>query len=267
MERILSPHLADVGAELSSVSRRQAAVGQNGQLPVCELFPIAVDGVAEHVPAPGRGEGLLRFGRRAPELIRPGADVVVDPGMDTVLGRPFQPEPGIRPQLHMEHTVEQGGGHGPGDGVVLGPVARSHHDGALGEMVLPHPALQDQGVECLLHLLGAGVELVQEQAVWLVPGDHPGRAEHAPPVYDLGHADNVLRGQLAAQQGHTGQANLLCKLFHDTGFPDSNSSPDEYWPYQTYVQQDVQKLFLVNGCCQVHGFLPFRRIDRRYTKR
>ena len=167
----------------------------------------------------------------------------------------------------MEHAVEQGGGHGPGDGVVLGPVARSHHDRALGEMVLSHPALQDQGVEGLLHLLRAGVELVQEQAVGFVPGNHPGRAEHAPPICNLGYADDVLWGQLAAQQGHTGQAHLLCELFHDTRFSDSNSSPDKYWPYQAYIQQDVQKLLLVDGCCKVHGFLPFRRIDRRYTKR
>lgn len=187
--------------------------------------------------------------------------------MDAILGRPLQPEPGVRPQLHMEHTVEQCGGHGPGDGVVLGPVARSHHDGALGEMVLPHPALQDQGVEGLLHLLRAGVEFIQEQAVGLVPGDHPGRAEHAPSVCDLGHADDVLRGQLAAQQGHTRQTHLFCKLLHDGTFADSRCSPDEYWPYQTYVQQDVQKLLLVDGCCKVHGFLPFRRIDRRYAKR
>lgn len=70
MEGILAPHLTDVGAELGGVGRRQAAVGQNGQLPICELLPIAVDGVTEHVPAPGRGEGLLRLGRRTPELSR-----------------------------------------------------------------------------------------------------------------------------------------------------------------------------------------------------
>lgn len=115
-------------------------------------------------------------------------------------------------------------------------------------MIFPHPAFQDEGVERLLNLLGAGVELVQEQAVRLVPGDHPGRAEHALPVYNLGHADDVLRGQLTTQEGHAGQAHLFGKLFHDGAFADTGRPPDEHWPHKTHVQQDVQKLFLVNSC-------------------
>ena len=54
MEGILAPHLADVGTELGGVGSRQATVGQDGQLPVCEPLPIAIDGVAEHVPATRR---------------------------------------------------------------------------------------------------------------------------------------------------------------------------------------------------------------------
>ena len=116
-------------------------------------------------------------------------------------------------------------------------------------MIFPHPAFQDKGIERFLYLLRTGVELVQEQAVGLVPGNHPGRAEHAPPVYDLGHADDVLRGQLTAQEGHTRQAHLLGKLFHDGAFADTGRPPNEHRPHKAHVQQDVQKLFLVDCCC------------------
>ena len=139
----------------------------------------------------------------------------------------------------MEHPVHQGGGHGPGDGVVLGPVARSHHDGALGQTVLADAPLVDQGVEGFLHLGGTGVQLVQKEDIGLAPGDGPGRAELAEAVFDLGHADNVLRGQLAAQKGDAFQAQGVGELLDDGGFANARRPPDEHRADEPHVQQHV----------------------------
>ena len=160
-------------------------------------------------------------------------------------GGPLQPEAAVHPQLHMEHSVQQGGGHGLCDGVVVGAVPRAHDDGPLRQPVLPDPPLQDQGVECLLHLLGAGVQFVQKQAVGTLPGDHAGRAEDAAPLHDLGHADDILRRQLAAQQGDALQAHVRGELFHNGGLPDPGWSPDKDRTDGTHVQKHVHQLLLV----------------------
>lgn len=136
----------------------------------------------------------------------------------------------------MEHPVHQGGGHGPGDGVVLGPVARAHHDGALRQAVFPDPPLVNQGVEGLLHFRGTGVQLVQEEDVGLLSGDCPGRAEDAVSVPDLGDTDDVLRSQLAAQEGDAGQPQAVREVLDDGGLADARRSPDEHRADQPYVQ-------------------------------
>ena len=160
-------------------------------------------------------------------------------------GSPLQPEAAVRPQLHMEHPVQQGGGHGLCNGVVLGAVPCPHDDGPLRQPVLSDPPLQDQGVEGLLHLLGAGVQFVQKQAVRPLPGDHAGRAEDAAPLHDLGHADDILRRQLAAQQGDALQAHVRGELFHNGGLPDPGWSPDKDRTDGTHVQKHVHQLLLV----------------------
>ena len=147
----------------------------------------------------------------------------------------------------MKHPVYQGGGHGPCDGVVLGPVSRPHHNGALGETVFPHAPLMDEGVEGLLHLCGTGIQLIQKKDVGLAPGNGPGRAEPAEAVLNLGDADDVLRGQLAAQQGDALQPQRAGELLHNGGFADARRAPDEHGPDEAHVQQNVQQLFLIDG--------------------
>lgn len=146
----------------------------------------------------------------------------------------------------MDHAVEQRRGHGPGDGAVLGPVPGCHHDGLLRHPVLPDPALQYQGVEGLLHLLGAGIQLVQEQAVGFIPGDAPGRAELAASFHDPGHANDVLRHQLAPKQGDAGQAHCGGELLHDGGFPDPGRAPDKHRPHRGHVQKPLHQLLLID---------------------
>ena len=110
----------------------------------------------------------------------------------------------------------------------------------------------NQGVEGLLHFRGTGVQLVQEEDVGLLPGDGPGRAEDAVSVPDLRDADDVLRGQLAAQKGDTGQPQAVREVLDDGGLADARRPPDEHRADQPYVQQDVQQLFMVYGYGQVH---------------
>ena len=155
----------------------------------------------------------------------------------------------------MEHPVDEGGGHGPGDGVVLGPVARTHHDGALRQVVFPDAPLMDEGVEGLLHLGGAGVQLVQEQHIGLGPGDGTGRTELAEAVLNLGHADDVLGGQLAAQQGDALQPQAVGELLDNGGFSDAGSAPDEHRADEAHVQQDVQQLSVIDGNGEIHKYV------------
>nr|WP_267683210.1 hypothetical protein [Nannocystis sp. SCPEA4] len=81
-------------------------------------------------------------------------------------------------------------------------VARADHDRAARELVLSEAALVDQAVERLLHLVRAGVQLVEEQAIGRVAGDHRRRTEPALAVDDLRDSDQVLRRELAAEQRH-----------------------------------------------------------------
>ncbi len=152
----------------------------------------------------------------------------------------------------MEHPIDQSGGHGAGNGVVLRPVARPHHDGALGQAVLPDAPLVDEGVESLLYLRGAGVQLIQKEDVGLLPGDGPGRAELAEAVPDLGHADDVLRGQLAAQKGDALQPQTAGELLDNGRLADAWRAPDEYRPDEPHVQKDIQQLLVIDGNGEVH---------------
>ena len=96
------------------------------------------------------------------------------------------------------------------------------------------------------------VQLVQEEDVGLLPGDGPGRAEDAVAVPDLGDADDVLRSQLAAQEGDAGQPQAVREVLDNGGLADARRAPDEHRADEPYVQKDVQQLFMVYGYGQVH---------------
>ncbi|MDH1473522.1 hypothetical protein N5F13_03370 [Comamonas thiooxydans] len=102
---------------------------------------------------------------------------VLAQSMQLGLLRPLQPLAGTDLELHVNHAVDQRRGHGAHNRGILGAVASRNHDGALGHQVLAHAALQSQAVEGFLHILAAGVEFVQEQAIRLLARNHGGRAE------------------------------------------------------------------------------------------
>jgi hypothetical protein len=108
--------------------------------------------------------------------------------MQLGLLRPLQPLAGADLELHMNHAVDQRRGHGAHNRGILSAVASRNHDGALGHHILAHAALQNQAVEGFLHILAAGVELVQEQAIRLLARNHGGRAKAGHAVNDLRHA-------------------------------------------------------------------------------
>ena len=118
-------------------------------------------------------------------------------------------------------------------------------------MVFPDPPLQDEGVKSLLHLLGAGVQFVQEQAVGFLPGYHARGTKNTPAVYDLRHADDIFGSQLTAQERNTLQPDVCGKLLHDGGFPDARRTPDEHRADGGDIQQNVSELILINCNCKI----------------
>jgi hypothetical protein len=83
----------------------------------------------------------------------------------------------------------------------------------------------NQTIEGFLNFVRAGVELVEEKAVRLFTGDGFWRAEAAGAVFDLRDADEVLRGELAAQQRNAVETNGTGKLLDQRGFADAGSTP------------------------------------------
>ena len=95
-----------------------------------------------------------------------------------------------RAQVDVHHPVEQRRGHRSHDGAVLRAVAGADDDRALGQQVLADAPFVDQAVERLLHLLRAGVQLVEEQAVRLRRArSAPGGQKRLDAIDDLRHAD------------------------------------------------------------------------------
>ena len=119
-------------------------------------------------------------------------------------------------------------------------------------MVLPDAPFVDEGIERLLHLGGAGVQLVQEQDVWLASGNSPGRAELAEAALDLRDADDILRGQLAAQEGDALQAQAVRKFLNDGRLSDARRAPDKHRTDKPHIEKDIQKLLLIDSDCQIH---------------
>ena len=116
-------------------------MSQQRQVCFGDMISIALNGITQHVPASGRGKGLLRLRWLSPQVVGTGADVVVDVTMDIVLRRPFQPDSAVCGHFHMEHPIQQSGRHGPGNGIVLRTVASADDDRPLRQMILSDAAL------------------------------------------------------------------------------------------------------------------------------
>jgi len=114
------------------------------------------------------------------------------------------------------------------------------------QRVTAETAVQDQAVERLLHLVAASVQLVEEQHVRLVARDGLRRAEPALRRLSLpddpGHADEVLGGELRAEQRVAVQANLGGELLHQAGLADAGLTPDKDRPYHRDVQEEFGQL-------------------------
>jgi hypothetical protein len=55
-----------------------------------------------------------------------------------------------------------------------------------------YTGIVDEAVKWLLHLPGADVEFVGEEAAGILPRDRAGRAKHAFAADDLRHADDIF---------------------------------------------------------------------------
>lgn len=127
----------------------------------------------------------------------------------------------------MEHPVDEGRGHALDNGGILRTVAGADDDAALRQMVFSDAAFMNQRVERFLHFLRACIELIQEQAVGLFPGDHLRRQESADILLNLRDADDVFGSQLAAQKGDAGKSHGIGESLHERGFSDTRRAPDE----------------------------------------
>src|SRR5690606_4397082 len=111
-------------------------------------------------------------------------------------------------------------------------------------------------VERLLHVRGGRVELVQEEAVGLVPGDRLRRAEHRAAVADLRDADEVLGSELGAQQAHALQPQRLGELPDQGGLPDARRSPEEHRPHGRQTEQQLRDAGGGDGDGCLHAVTP-----------
>ena len=93
-------------------------------------------------------------------MIRAQADILQNVGVDPALPCPLKPFTMRGAQLHVQHAIDQGGGHRFDDGAVVGSIARSDHDRSLRHRVFADALFVDQAVKGFLHLVGAGVELI-----------------------------------------------------------------------------------------------------------
>jgi len=107
------------------------------------------------------------------------------------------------------------------------------------QVVFADPPFEDERVEGLLHLVAGPVEFVEEQAIGVVAGDHRGRAESAAAIDDLGHSDQVLWGQLRAEEADALQAQRRGEVTDQRRLPDSRLAPDEHRARDGNVQQHV----------------------------
>ena len=108
------------------------------------------------------------------------------------------------------------------------------------QAIAAQPAVQDEAVESLLHLVAGPVQFIQEQHERLVPGDVLWRAEPAARLIaiadDSGHADKVFRRQLRTKQRFAFKADLPGELLDQARFANPRLTPDKHRPRDRYVQ-------------------------------
>ena len=167
-------------------------------------------------------------------------DVVDDPRVKPALISPINPLLRVRDQLHMKHSVDQRGRHGFHDSAVLRTVAGTDHHTALRQMIFPYASFVNQAVKGLLHLLRTGVQLVEEQDVRFLSGDHFGRNKPRSIAVDLWNTDDVLRRELTAEKRHAGHSHIVGEFLHQRGFTDAGRSPYEDRTYRGKIEQQVR---------------------------
>src|SRR5262249_59763085 len=80
-----------------------------------------------------------------------------------------------------------------------------------------------------------------------------GRSESARAIQDLGHADKVFGGVLAAEQRDAGHSDLCCELLHERRLADARRAPNEDRARERDVEEEVAELFLRDGDGRVHA--------------
>lgn len=129
-------------------------------------------GITEHMPGSWRGERFLCFRRFRKKMIRSLNNIINHPGMQMVILRPFNPLPGICLHLHMEHSVNEGGGHGLYDGRVLCPVSGAHNNTSFRKMIFSDSSFMDERIKGFLYFLGAGIEFIQKENIGIFSCNH-----------------------------------------------------------------------------------------------
>ena len=76
--------------------------------------------------------------------------------------------------------------------------------------------------------MGAGIELIQEQAIGITPGDHAGRTETAGAIDDLRHPDEIFWRYLSPEQGDAWQPYLRGKLLDQGRLTNTWRSPNKH---------------------------------------
>ena len=229
--------------ELRGVIRRQAPERQLADpLDGEGVLGVRVQRVGEHVPRARGAERRLVLGRLGHQMRRARLQVLEHERMDRVLLGPRHPRSIVGAQLHVDHAVDERRAHRPHDRRVLGAVPRADHDRPLGQRVLADPLLVDQAVERLLDVMRRAVELVAEQDVGLVTGDHRRREEPRPPVDDLRYPHQILGRQLRPQQRHALHPERVGELLDARRLADARLTPDEHRPCRCDVQEEVRQL-------------------------
>ena len=109
----------------------------------------------------------------------------------------------------------------------------------------------NQAIERFLDLVGAGIELIEKQAIGLFASDHAWWAEAAFAVDDLWHADQIFGRKLTAKQRNAGETDSRRKLLDQGRLTDPRLPPDKDWAYHRDVKQDIAKLFLCDSDCWI----------------
>jgi hypothetical protein len=155
------------------------------------------------------------LGWLAPQVVGARLDILEHQRVDVGRVSPLQPVTVGNLEMHVHHAVDQRRGHRAHDGAVFGAVAGPDDDRALRQAELAQAPVLDQAVKGFLHVVRAGIQLVQKETVGIGARDQAGRAEMADPVHDLRHADQVLWGELRAQERDARQADLVGEGAHD----------------------------------------------------